>query len=243
MKSIVITSGKGGVGKTTVTTFLGRALSELGFRTVIIDTDFGLNNLDVVCGVENRITYDLCDCLMGRCRPRQALLADSEARLLSILPSVGGYLDSSVTSQNIAAVLKSLAVSFDYALVDCPAGVELGFHRAVAACERAIVVTTPHASAVRDADKVIKLLDAYGLSSDVIINRMRTDLRRKGKMPSETHIGEALNKCITTVIAESDQPGFKDKKFKSAFMSLARRIVNSSQKSERGGFLSRTQNN
>lgn len=225
MRSIVITSGKGGVGKTTVTTYLGRAIAELGYRTVIIDTDFGLNNLDVVCGVENRVTYDLCDCLSGRCRPRQALIPDGETRLLSILPSVGGYLDSTVTSQNIAAVLKSLALSFDFAIVDCPAGVELGFHRAVAACDRAIVVTTPHVSAVRDADKVIKLLDAYGLESNVIVNRMRADLRRRGKMPNENHIGEALNKAVSAVIYESDLIGFKDKKFKSAFMSLARKIT------------------
>ena len=187
MKSIVITSGKGGVGKTTVTAGLGRALASMGYRTVIVDTDFGLNNLDVVLGLENRVVYDIVDVINNRCRARQALVED-DVKNLYLLPSAHGYLGESVTSQNIKLVLSSLASSFDYALVDCPAGIEAGFRRAVIACERAIIVTTPHISALRDANKVAALLTSYKLSTSVVINRVRGDLLAAGKIPSKDEI-------------------------------------------------------
>ncbi len=165
MKSIVVTSGKGGVGKTTVTACLGKALAALGFRVVLLDADFGLNNLDVVLGLENRVVYDIADVIDNRCRVRQALV-EAVRNGLYLLPSAHGYLGEKVTAQNLKLILKSLAVTFDYALVDCPAGIETGFKRAVTACERAIVVTTPHISAIRDASKVVTLLGSYRINAD-----------------------------------------------------------------------------
>lgn len=221
MRSLVITSGKGGVGKTTVTVYLGRALASRGYRVAAIDADTGLNNLDVVTGIEGRVTYDLSDVICGRCRPRQALVPDEVARGFYVMPSVGGYMDSSVSSQNIAAVLNALAVTFDFALVDCPAGIELGFHRAVAACDEALVVTTPHLSAIRDADKVIKILQTYGTAYKTVINRMRKDLCARGKIPSDKTVGAILSCEIAGVIPDIDVPSVKDRKFVKAFDALA----------------------
>ena len=136
----MITSGKGGVGKTTVTAYLGRALASLGSRVALLDADFGLNNLDVALGLEARVTYDIADVIENRCRVRQALL-ETDVRNLYLLPSAHGYLGEHVTAQNLRLVLNSLAVTFDYTLVDCPAGIEAGFNRAVGACDGAIVVT------------------------------------------------------------------------------------------------------
>lgn len=175
MRSIVITSGKGGVGKTTLTANLGKALSRFGNRVVLMDTDIGLNNLDVLMGIENKIVYDLVDVIQNRCRVRQALLQDSRDTNLFVLPSSKGY-SADINGQNIKAVIRSLEQIFDYVLVDSPAGIELGFQRAVASCKESIVVTTPHISALRDALKVIKLLYSYKIKVSVILNRCRGDL-------------------------------------------------------------------
>ncbi len=175
MRSIVITSGKGGVGKTTLTANLGKALSRLGNRVVLMDTDIGLNNLDVLMGIENKIVYDLVDVVQNRCRVKQALLQDPLNPNLFVLPSSKGYSED-INGQNIKAVIRNLEQVFDYVLVDSPAGIELGFHRAVASCKESIVVTTPHISALRDALKVIKLLYSYKMKVYVIINRCRGDL-------------------------------------------------------------------
>ena len=190
MKSIVVTSGKGGVGKTTVTACLGRALSELNRRVVLIDADFGLNNLDVVLEKENRVVYDIADVIENRCRVRQALVECN--RNLYLLPSAHGYLGERVTSQNIKVILNSLAVTFDYVLVDCPAGIEMGFNRAVGACDSALVVTTPHISALRDAHKVIALLSSYKIPPTVVVNRVRGDLLAERKIPSKDEIEDLL---------------------------------------------------
>lgn len=202
MKSIVITSGKGGVGKTTVTACLGRALCALGLRVVLMDADFGLNNLDVVLGLENRVVYDIADVIDNRCRVRQALV-ESE-RNLYLLPSAHGYPGDRVTAQNLKLVLGSLSVTFDYALVDCPAGIEAGFTRAVGACDSALVVTTPHVSAIRDANKVVALLSSYKLSPSLVVNRVRGDLLADGKIPSIAEIESILKAPVVGVIPESD---------------------------------------
>lgn len=223
MKSIVITSGKGGVGKTTVTACLGIALASLGFRVVLIDADFGLNNLDVLLGIEDRVVYDVADVIDNRCRVRQALVECTHD--LYLLPSAHGYLGEKVTAQNIKLILKSLSVTFDYALVDCPAGIEAGFKRAVIACDDALVVTTPHISALRDANKVINLLTSYRFNPTLVINRVRGDLLAAGKIPSPDEISAILKAQVDGVIPETDSAIDPNEMNSRPFELLARRIV------------------
>ena len=222
VKSIVVTSGKGGVGKTTVTACLGRALAELGCRVVLIDADFGLNNLDVVLGAENSVVYDIADVLSNRARVRQALI--EIAHDLFLLPSAHGYLGERVTAQNIKLILKSLSPSFDYALVDCPAGIEAGFKRAVVSCEHAITVTTPHISAIRDANKVINLLTSYRIKPMLVVNRMRGDLLVGGKIPSAAEISDMLRTELLGVAPETDGVYGFTKIQKKPFEAMARRL-------------------
>lgn len=223
MNSIVVTSGKGGVGKTTVTACLGRALAALGNRVVLMDADFGLNNLDVVMKLENKVVYDIADVIDNRCRVRQALI-ESEPNLF-LLPSAHGYLGEKVTGQNLKLILKSLAVTFDYALVDCPAGIETGFRRAISACERAFVVTTPHISAIRDANKVVSLLTSYRFKPTLIINRVRGDLLADGKIPSPSEIAEILKIEIDGVVPETDGVYNTETMPKKPFELLAKRVM------------------
>ena len=230
MRRIVVTSGKGGVGKTTVTAALGRKLAREGFRVVLVDADVGLNNLDVVTGVERRVVYDIADVLAGRCRPFQALVADSESSL-RILPSSRECL--SVSAQAFSKVISSLC-EFDFAIIDCPAGIELGFHRAVSAADEAIVVVTPSASAIRDADKVIALLKSYPLGDvSLVVNRVRPDLVRKGEMLAAAEIGGLMRTPVIGVIPEDDavtvyqQMGTfpSDRPSDKAYAYLARNVI------------------
>lgn len=223
MKSIVITSGKGGVGKTTVTACLGRALARLGNRVVLLDADFGLNNLDVVLGLESRVVYDIADVIANRCRARQALVEDG-TRNLFLMPSAHGYLGDKVTSQNLKLILNALSASFDYALVDCPAGIETGFRRAIGACERAVVVTTPHISALRDANKVVALLSSYKFTPTLIVNRVRGDLLADGKIPGPDEISDIIKAKVEGVIPETDGVYSPDGMPEKPFDILARRI-------------------
>ncbi len=201
MRKIVVTSGKGGVGKTTVTATLGRKLALGGYRVVLVDGDVGLNNLDVVTGIERRVVYDIGDVLSGRCRAFQALVCDSESPM-RILPS---SKDSALlTAQAFRGVVDGLS-DFDFVIVDCPAGIEQGFHRAVSACDEAIVVTTPSASAIRDADKVIRLLASYPLKDvSLVINRARADMIARGEMLGASEIGSLLHVLPIGVIPEDD---------------------------------------
>lgn len=203
-RAIVITSGKGGVGKTTLTAALGKALADHGYRTVLMDTDIGLNNLDVVMNVENRITFDLTDVIENRCRPRQALIEDPFTRGLFVMPSAHTYESSVINGQAIRAVVQNLLRGFDFCLVDCPAGIEAGFHRAVTACDEALVVVTPHISSIRDADKVIRLLNSYGLPADVIINRARGDLMLSEEMVDVAEVERVLRARPIGVVPEDD---------------------------------------
>lgn len=223
MKSIVITSGKGGVGKTTVTACLGRALAGLGCRVALVDADFGLNNLDVVLELENKVVYDIADVIENRCRVRQALV-QSDTRNLFLLPSAHGYLGERVTAQNLRLVLKSLAVTFDYVFVDCPAGIEAGFNRAVGACDGAIVVTTPHISALRDANKVVTLLSSYKMSPTLVINRVRGDLLADGKIPGKEEIEALLKTRVDGMIPETDGVYNFSSMPRKPFDMLAKRI-------------------
>lgn len=201
---IVVTSGKGGVGKTSLTLSMGRGLASMGCKVVLLDTDIGLNNLDVLMNVEDKITFDISDVIAGRCRPKQALLEDSQEENLMVMPSVHGYKKSEITGQNLKAVINSLS-GLDYVLIDCPAGIELGFHRAVGAASEAVVVTTPHISAIKDAGKVIGLLAGYRLPVGLIVNRVRGDMVVDGEMASPEDIKEALGVPLVGVVPENDE--------------------------------------
>lgn len=230
-RKIVITSGKGGVGKTTVTANVGYCLSKLGFRVCLCDLDFGLNNLDVVTSVENLIVFDLIDVIENRCRAKQALIQSPIAENLFVLPCNHSLAKSTVGAQNVKAVLEGLSVGFDYILIDCPAGIDVGFHRAVASADEAILVTTPNISSLRDADKVLTILKSYKLSSvKVVVNRMRGDLTAVGSAFSGEEIESALKTEIIGIIPEDDvlfQGINENQKINSgkAFKLLANNVV------------------
>ena len=157
---IVITSGKGGVGKTTTTANIGTGLALKNKSVVLIDADIGLRNLDVVMGLENRIVYDIVDVVEGRCRTKQALIKDKRYNGLYIIPAAQTRDKNAVSPEQMKKLTAELKKEFDYILIDCPAGIEQGFKNAVAGADKAIVVTTPEVSAVRDADRIIGLLEA-----------------------------------------------------------------------------------
>ncbi len=204
-KKIVITSGKGGVGKTTVTANLGSALSSLGLRVALIDVDFGLNNLDVVMGVENKIVYDIMDVLNGRCRVKQALVQCSDRKNLFVLPSGGVNVGTTLSGQNIKLIIENISQLFDYILIDCPAGIDVGFHRAVSCADEAIVVVTPNVPSLRDADKVISILKSYRLDNiGIVVNRARGDLITCDKMMSPLDVQSLLRTNLLGVLPEED---------------------------------------
>lgn len=182
---IVITSGKGGVGKTTTTANIGAGLAETGSRVLLIDTDIGLRNLDVVMGLENRIVYDLVDVVEGRCRIPQALIKDKRCSNLSLLPAAQIRDKNDVSPDQMRTLINTLKDDFDFILIDCPAGIEQGFKNAIVAADEALVVTTPEISATRDADRIIGLLEAEGIKNPkLIVNRIRMEMVREGNMLS-----------------------------------------------------------
>lgn len=204
-RKIVITSGKGGVGKTTICANLGISLSRLGFRVVLVDVDIGLNNLDIILGVDKQIVFDIVDVIAGKCRAKQALVQDPKFPNLYILPSSRNINNLQVLSENIKNVINLLDSSFDYVLIDCPAGVDDGFHRAVFSANEAIVVVTPHLSSIRDANKVISLLNDYEISNkSLVINRMRGDMLVNGEMLTVENIMRSLKIPLLGVIPEDD---------------------------------------
>ena len=203
---IVITSGKGGVGKTTTVANIGTGLAALGKKVVVVDTDIGLRNLDVVLGLENRIVYNLVDVINGTCRLRQALIKDKRHPELCLLPSAQTKDKTAVSPEQMIKLTDDLREQFDYVLLDCPAGIEQGFKNAIAAADRAIVVTTPEVSAIRDADRVIGLLEANEITSiDLIINRVRYDMVKKGDMMSVDDVVDILAVNLLGVIPDDEQ--------------------------------------
>ncbi|WP_302577683.1 septum site-determining protein MinD, partial [Anaerobutyricum hallii] len=190
---IVITSGKGGVGKTTTTANIGTGLAKLGKKVVMIDTDIGLRNLDVVMGLENRIVYNLVDVVEGNCRLKQALIKDKRYSNLFLLPSAQTRDKSAVSPEQMRKLVDELRKDFDYILLDCPAGIEQGFKNAIAGADRAIIVTTPEVSAIRDADRIIGLLEAEELKKiELVINRIRMDMVKRGDMMSVEDVVDIL---------------------------------------------------
>jgi septum site-determining protein MinD len=192
-KVIVVTSGKGGVGKTTTSANLGTGLAMLDKKVIIIDTDIGLRNLDVVMGLENRIVYNLVDVVEGNCRIKQALIRDKKYPGLYLLASAQTRDKSAVTPEQMKKLIETLKKDYDYIILDCPAGIEQGFQNAVAGADCAIVVTTPEVSAIRDADRIIGLLDANEINNKyLIINKIRTDMVQNGDMMSVSEVTDIL---------------------------------------------------
>lgn len=203
---IVITSGKGGVGKTTTTANIGAGLSRMDKKVVIIDTDLGLRNLDVVMGLENLIVYNLVDVIEGKCRMKQALIRDRRYENLYLLPSAQTRDKSAISPGQMQKLTEELAEDFDFVLLDCPAGIEQGFQNAVAGAGKAFVVTTPEVSAIRDADRIIGLLEAGGIrNTELIINRIRIDMVKRGEMMSVDDVTEILAIPLLGIIPDDEQ--------------------------------------
>lgn len=239
MKSrvLVVTSGKGGVGKTTTTANLGTALAMMGKKVVMLDTDIGLRNLDVVMGLENRIVFDIVDAVNGTCKMKQALIKDKRYEALFLLPAAQTKDKNAVTPHQMKNLTNELRSEFDYILVDCPAGIEQGFRNAIAGADDAIVVATPEVSAVRDADRIVGLLEAAGLAkSKLIINRLRSKMVRRGDMMDIDDILDILAIDLLGVVPEDEtivvstnrgEPAVIENSSKAggAYRRIARRLI------------------
>lgn len=202
-ESIVITSGKGGVGKTTTTANIGTALAALGKKVVVIDGDTGLRNLDVLMGLENRIVYTLIDVIEGRCRLKQALIKDKRFPQLCLLPTAQTKDKDDINTQDMLKIVNQLKEEFDFVLIDCPAGIEQGFENSVVGADKALVVVNPEITSVRDADRVIGKLDAKGLEDHgVIVNRLNYEMTQKGDMLDVADIIETLSVKLVGVVPD-----------------------------------------
>lgn len=234
---IVVTSGKGGVGKTTTVANVGAGLSLEGKSVVLIDTDIGLRNLDVVLGLENRIVYDLVDVIEGTCKIKQALIKDKRFKGLYLLPAAQTRDKTAVSPEQMITLCKELIKEFDYVLIDCPAGIEQGFRNAVAGADRAIIVTTPEVSAVRDADRIIGLLEAHGIKDTrLIINRIKMSMVKRGDMLSIEDVIDLLAVELIGVVPDDEkiqattnrgEPAITDDKSPAglAYRNISKRIL------------------
>ncbi len=234
---IVITSGKGGVGKTTTTANIGTGLALSGKKVVLIDTDIGLRNLDVVMGLENRIVYDIVDVVEGFCRIKQALIKDKRYEGLYLLPAAQTKDKSAINPHQMIKLCDELKEEFDYIIIDCPAGIEQGFKNAIAGADRAIVVTTPEVSAVRDADRIIGLLEANEVRNPkLLINRLRNDMVKRGDMMNIDDIIDILAIGLIGVVPDDEkiivstnrgEPAINDDKSLAgqAYRNIVKRIM------------------
>ncbi|MDE6181586.1 MAG: septum site-determining protein MinD [Eubacteriales bacterium] len=234
---IVITSGKGGVGKTTTSANLGTGLALAGKKVAMIDADIGLRNLDVIMGLENRIVYDLIDVVEGNCRLKQALIKDKRYDSLFLLPAAQTRDKDAVSPEQMQKLCDNLKEEFDYIIIDCPAGIEQGFKNAIAGADRAIVVTTPEVSAVRDADRIIGLLEANELNDPMLIlNRIRVDMVKKGDMLAMEDVTEILAIDILGIVPDDEsivvsankgEPAVTDNTSKAgqAYRNITQRIM------------------
>lgn len=234
---IVVTSGKGGVGKTTTSANLGTGLALAGKKVAVVDADIGLRNLDVILGLENRVVYNLIDVIEGNCRLKNALIRDKRYENLYLLPAAQTRDKDAVSPEQMQKLCESLKEEFDYVILDCPAGIEQGFKNAIAGADRAIVVTTPEVSAVRDADRIIGLLEANELKNpQLILNRIRVDMVKRGDMMSLEDVTEIL--AIDTlgivpddesivVSANRGEPAVTDENSKAgqAYRNITQRII------------------
>lgn len=236
-KIITITSGKGGVGKSTTTANLGVALAKLGYQVCLIDADIGLRNLDVVMGLENRIVYDLVDVVEGRCKLRQAMIKHKLFPDLYLIPAAQTRDKTAVSPADMIQITGKLRTEFDYILIDSPAGIERGFRNAVAPADDVLIVTNPEVSAVRDADRIIGLLEAENKGpGQLVINRLKMEMVRRGEMLSATDITDILAIRIIGIVPEdelvipssnSGMPVILNDKSRAgiAFMNIAQRLT------------------
>ena len=204
-KVIVVTSGKGGVGKTTSTANIGAALTKLGNKVIVIDGDIGLRNLDVVMGLENRIVFDLVDLIEKKCKPRQAMIKDKRFDGLYLIPAAQTRDKDAINPEQMKELCDELKEEFDYVIVDCPAGIENGFKNAIAGADSAIVVTTPEVSAVRDADRIIGLLEAHSVDDiNLVVNRIKMNMVRNGDMLDINDILDILGIKLIGVVPDDE---------------------------------------
>jgi septum site-determining protein MinD len=204
-KVITITSGKGGVGKTTAAANLGASLAIEGKRVVAIDADIGLRNLDVVMGLENRIVYDIVDVVEGRCRLRQALIKDKRLPELHLMPAAQTRDKTAVNPEDMVSLCEQMRKDFDFILIDSPAGIEQGFRNAIAPADLVLIITTPEVSAVRDADRIIGLIEAEDKGpAQLIINRLKLDMVRRGDMLDTDDVIEILAIELIGIVPEDE---------------------------------------
>ncbi|MBH0175107.1 septum site-determining protein MinD [Fictibacillus phosphorivorans] len=239
-EAIVITSGKGGVGKTTTSANLGTALALSGKKVCLVDTDIGLRNLDVLMGLENRIIYDLVDVAEERCKLKQALIKDKRFECLYLLPAAQTKDKSSITPEQVKTIVQELKQDYDYVIIDCPAGIEQGFKNAIAGADKSIVVTNPETASMRDADRIIGLLEQEDMEPPkLIVNRLRNHLAKNGDMLDVDEIVSVLSIELLGVVIDDEsvikaankgepvalQP---DSKASIAYRNIARRILGES---------------
>ena len=234
---ITITSGKGGVGKTTTTANLGTALAMMGKKVAVVDSDIGLRNLDAVMGLENRIVYDLVDVVEGQCRLRQALIKDKRQPELFLLPAAQTRDKNAVNSVQMEQLCTQLRQEFDYVVIDSPAGIEQGFRNAIVGADEIIIVANPEMASVRDADRIIGLVEAAGKPEPrLVLNRLRPEMVRRGDMMDVADVLEVLGIDLLGIIPEDEtiivatnkgEPIVYDRRARTgrAYLSAAQRIL------------------
>lgn len=234
---IVITSGKGGVGKTTTTANMGAALAKLDKKVVLVDGDIGLRNLDLVMGLENRIVFNLVDVVEGTCELSKALVKDKRFNNLYLLPAAQTKDKDSVNPAQMKALTDGLRKDFDYIIVDCPAGIEQGFKNAISGADRAIVVATPEMSSVRDADRIIGLLNSNGIKDTrLIVNRIKMDMVKTNDMMNVDDVVDVLAVKLIGVVPDdkniviatnNGEPAVNDVKSTAgkAYINIAKRVM------------------
>lgn len=235
---IVVTSGKGGVGKTTTSANIGAGLAISGKKVVLVDADIGLRNLDVVLGLENRIVYNIVDVVEGNCRVSQALIRDKKNQNLYLLPAAQTRDKDAVNPEQMKVLTEELRKDFDYIIIDSPAGIEQGFKNSIAAADRALIVTTPEISAIRDADRIIGLLEANDIKNNrLIINRLRPEMVKRGEMMSVDDVVEILaidvigvvpddeNVVISTNTGDPIVLKFENSLAGKAYLNIAQRVM------------------
>lgn len=235
--AIVITSGKGGVGKTTTSANIGTALAMLDKSVVVVDADIGLRNLDVVMGLENRIVYDIVDVVQKNCRLKQGLIRDKRFDKLFLLPAAQTKDKSAIEPSQMVELVGDLKKQFDYIIIDSPAGIEQGFQYSIAGADEALIVTTPEISAVRDADRVIGLLESNEMPSPrLIVNRLRADMVKRGDMMNIEDISDILAIDLLGVVPDDEdivistnkgEPAVIEgvSKAGKAYMNIAKRLI------------------